>query len=520
MRELELKFSLTPALQAALEREAAADPDTARERVLSRYYDTPDGALVTARMAVRVRRHGERWLQTLKADTGDHFERFEWERPVAGPVPERGALPPPDTPQGAIAHGSFERWQALFETDFERTSRRLEPVPGLAVELAQDIGEVRCAGESEPIREVELECLEGSRDAFFAWALEWAHDTGACLLMPTKNERGLRLAHRLPPLPPAVRSVPASPAGDAPGGGAAASVLGTCIGQFCANLEPVLRADGPEGPHQMRVALRRLRAALRFFGLREQDAAWTALDHDAAALAAIAGHVRDVDVFEAGLLHVLHERFPDDDALRELSHAVADARDAARVELRRTLASPPATQFLLRALALAERLAGPAAGAGLPAGDFAALAGSRIHALQATLRKRARAARDEMGWHRTRIAVKNLRYALEFSAQALPRGADPLRAAALLALWQEQLGAGQDLVTARNVASDAMARPGVPPEAAARAIALIDGWQALATVPPSGRRRAARRTLRDVREALGPASGDGGTGHEAPDRVQ
>ena len=520
VRELELKFSLTPALQAALEREVAADPQAVRERVSSTYLDTPDGTLAAARMAVRVRRHGARWVQTVKADTGDRFDRFEWERPVAGPAPERGALPPIDTPQGAIAHASFNRWQALFETDFERTSRRLAPAPGLVVELAQDIGEVRCGGLTEPIREVELECLEGSRGAFFAWALDWARDTGACLLMPTKNERGMRLAGRLPPVPPAVKAGASAPAGDAAAGPAAAAVLVGCIGQACANFEPVLRSDAPEGPHQLRVALRRLRAALRFFELRTLDAGWAALDHDAAALASVAGTVRDMDVFESGLLRVLHERFPADAALQTLSLAVADAREAARTELRRTLAGPGATQFVLRALALAARLAEPAAGADMAGGDFASLAGARIQALLSKVDRRARAARHEAGWHRTRIAVKNLRYALEFSAQALPRSADPLRAATLLARWQERLGEGQDLVAARSVAADALARPGVPSEAAVRATALIDGWQALAASPPSGRRRQARRRLRALRAALGAASDEAGAGHEAPGRVQ
>ena len=94
MRELELKFSLPLSLQDALAREVA--PETV-ERVWSRYLDTPDGALARGRTAVRVRRKGDAWLQTVKADHGDHFERFEWERPIAGPEPERDALPPEDT---------------------------------------------------------------------------------------------------------------------------------------------------------------------------------------------------------------------------------------------------------------------------------------------------------------------------------------------------------------------------------------------------------------------------------------
>jgi triphosphatase len=520
MRELELKFSLPLSLQDTLEREALDDAGARRERVWSCYYDTPDGALARARMAVRVRRHGERWLQTVKADTGDRFERFEWERPIAGPAPERGALPPEDTTHGALAHRSFGQWRALFETDFERCARRLEPMPGLTVELARDIGEIRCGERREPIREVELECLAGTRAAFFEWALGWAGRTQACLLMPTKNERGLRLAARLPLAPSAVKAAAAAPASDTPPGRAAAAILGACIAHACANIEPILAADAIEGPHQFRVALRRLRAALRFLDLRARDPAWEALDQEASALADAAGRVRDIDVFEAGLLRVLRGRFPTDAALETLSRALDDARDDARMDLRRLLAGPAATRFVLRALGLAERLADPSNDDGLPGRDFAALAALRLRALHRRVVRRTRAAHDEAGWHRTRIAVKNLRYALEFAAAALPRGTDPVRAGAVLARWQDRLGAGQDLAVARDVAADAMSRPDVPTEAAVRATALIDGWQALAAAPPAGRRQQARRALRAVHEALGPVAGRAHRSRTTPDAVE
>jgi len=499
--ELELKFALPPSLLDRLERDGVADR---RERVRSSYYDTPDGELTRARMAVRVRLHGDRWVQTVKADTGDPFERFEWERPVAGPAPERGALPPGSTPQGAIARRSFKRWQPLFETDFERRARRIEPVAGLAIECACDIGEVRCGALRTPIRELELECLEGSRTAFFAWALGWAEREQACLIWPTKNERGLRLAGRLPAAPAPVRADAATPGPDVPPGAAARAVLRACIVHACANIEPILVSDAPEGPHQMRVALRRLRAALRYFDLRGRgDGAWDALDRDAAALAAAAGRVRDADVLESGLLARLRARLPDDGALSSLADALHAARDAARADLRQALAAPATTQLVLRAQVLAEGLAGPAGA------DAARFATERIDVLLHRVRKRAARAQDAAGWHRTRIAVKNLRYALEFSAAACGRPADATRAAALLARWQDALGSTQDLSAARDVAAAAMAGSGGSPAAAMRVTALIDGWRAC--VPPPGEardRKIGRRALRAVRAVLRPAGSD------------
>jgi len=514
MRELELKFSLPLSLQDSLARDAT--PERV-ERVWSCYYDTPDGALARARMAVRVRRKGERWLQTVKADDGDRFDRFEWERPIAGPAPERDALPPDDTPHGAIVHRTFGQWRPLFETDFERRSRRIEAGPGLAIELARDIGEVRCGDRREQIREVELECLEGTHLAFFEWALDWAMREQACLLMPTKNERGLRLAARLPLAPPPAKAVVAAPPADLAADAAAAAVLRACVSHACANIEPILSADDAEGPHQIRVALRRLRAALRFFELRERDARWMDVDAGAKALADAAGRVRDLDVFETGMLRALRSRFRGDAAIESLSRAVVDARDAARMDLRRTLAGPGTTRFVLGTLARLESLAQGVATAGkadaqaqvdpaVVATPYGAYAGRRLHALLGKVRRRARRSVDADGWHRTRLSVKTLRYSLEFAAQAVPRSVDTARAASLLARWQERLGAGQDLASSRDVAADALSRPGVAPEAAVRAIALIDGWRAFAQTDDDDPLRYARRALRALRDALRAAA--------------
>jgi inorganic triphosphatase YgiF len=492
-RELELKFSLPLSLQDKLD-EGAAD-DWERKRVWSCYYDTPDGELTRARMAVRVRRHGERWLQTVKAEGASQFERYEWEQAIDGPAPQRDALPPADTELGAIAHRSFGLWRPLFETDFERRSRTIEPSPGLVIEIAQDIGELRCGDRIEAIREVELECLQGGRAEFFEWALDWAKALQACLLIPTKNERGLRLAARLPLIASPLKAPTTVPGRGQRPGAAAAQILAACIAHACANIEPILSSDVPEGPHQFRVALRRFRAALRFFGLRELDPVWETLDRTASSLADAAGKVRDFDVFESGLLPELRSRFKGDAALETLSRAVGHARESARMELRRTLSGPDASQFVLQVMAMAERLADAGHSEGLPGDDFGAFAAVRLPALMARVRRRARRARSETDWHRTRITVKYLRYALEFAALAVPRSAEVPRLTATLARWQDELGAGQDLAVARDVAAQALARPGVPSEAAVRATALIDAWRVFSAPRAVGRKRIARRSL-------------------------
>ena len=503
MQELELKFDLPLSLQDSLEQEIEGHRWKA-EPVWSCYYDTPDGELARARMALRVRRKGDAWLQTLKAEGVDQFQRFEWERPIDSATPQRDALPPIESAQGAIAHRSFALLRPVFETDFERRSVVVNPSESLAVEIAQDIGEVRCGDRSEAIREVELEVIEGSRADFFAWALDWAERHQSSLLLPTKNERGLRLAARLPLTPMAVKAGAATPGADLLPGRAAADALSACIAHALINIEPILRSDAPEGPHQFRVGLRRYRAALRFFGLRELDPVWAALDGEASALADAAGKVRDYDVFESGMLPQLRSRFQADAALEILSRAVINARESGRTELRRTLSGPILTQFVLRALGMAEQLADPDREPILPSDNYGRFAADRLPQLLGKIRRRARAARCEEDWHRARISVKNFRYALEFSAAAVPRTMDTAKMLSILARWQDQLGEGQDMAVARDVATTALARPGVPSEASIRATALIDGWRAFASPPGDGHGRGAQRILRDLRDLSSP----------------
>src|SRR4051794_6048348 len=78
MTELELKFQVpddqVSSLQGELRRHGARTT-----RLLARYFDTPDGRLAEHRLALRLRKEGDRWVQTLKADGASAVERFEHE---------------------------------------------------------------------------------------------------------------------------------------------------------------------------------------------------------------------------------------------------------------------------------------------------------------------------------------------------------------------------------------------------------------------------------------------------------
>src|SRR5438045_1469516 len=77
------------------------------EQLYSRYYDTPQGALARAGMALRVRRSGNRWIQAVKtagSSAAGLHSRGEWESEVEGDAPDLAALK--STPAYAVLRGA------------------------------------------------------------------------------------------------------------------------------------------------------------------------------------------------------------------------------------------------------------------------------------------------------------------------------------------------------------------------------------------------------------------------------
>ena len=494
-RELELKFQLDDAARTRLAG-AGLSPQAATsvKRLTSTYWDTPDGVLLAAHVALRVRRTPDGWVQTVKAEGDGPFDRFEWEAPVSSEHPERAALPPETTPPGKVVHAALDRLAPMFTTDFERTAWRLVPNAALQVEVAMDLGEVRADGaEPRRIAEFEAECLSGTPIAFWQWATRFAARHRLRLGYATKNERGLRLAGRLPALPTPVKAAEVEGAGravpdpDATAAVAAARAARACIAHFAANVDPLLETEHPSAAHQLRVALRRLRAVVRFFGLGAIDPGWQEVETQARALADAAGKLRDADVFAAGTLAALREALPGDPAIDALGAALSRAQQIDRAAAREMVRGVAATRLVLQAMLLAARLErAPSRRRATPPldarrqrfGDFAALQVADAHA---RLRKRAKRADDAESWHRARISGKNLRYAIEFAETALPKPRQVRQAAERLAELQELLGAANDAEVAAGVAARLLrseADQAIGSVDATRAVALIEGWAA------------------------------------------
>lgn len=452
-REIELKLRVqaadVPLLRAVLTRLGGGA--RARERKLaSLYFDTPQLALLGAGAALRVRRIGRHWVQTLKgggAVQGGLHVREEQEGPVARPLPDlRQLAPVPGLAWADIG----PQLVPVFGTEFRRSIWNLS-YQGGTIEAALDRGRVHCGERQEEILELELELKAGPPDALYALALELA---AAAPLAPdpvSKAERGYRLFQGASLAP--VKAV--APAIDAHLSveQAFAAIVWSCLDQIQRNQRGVAEQTDPEFIHQMRVGLRRLRSALALFSTAVPRASWQPWAEALRWLAGELGAARDWDVLEEELLPPLLAQMQPRRPLAYLPRRVKTERLQARRRARAAVTSPRYGVLMLdierwlaahgwREAVGAEQLA-------LLDSPVAPLAQMLLARRHDQLRRRGRhlARLPDEKRHRVRVTAKKLRYAVEFFATLFPRKAVRPYLNALMAL-QDVLGALNDDATA------------------------------------------------------------------------
>lgn len=449
MAEVELKFDLPPEAHAAFgELPALAAAHPSRKKLFALYFDTPRHDLRRNEMAMRLRRGGNAWKQALKAGrsgAGGLHAREEWEqdRPDASiDLSLLAHTPLAQLPGAANLHRSLAE---VFRVEVERTTWELEIAPGTRVEVALDRGEVRHGEASEPISEVEIEILSGEAPAAFDFAETLL---AAAPLRPssvTKAQRGYRLARGGKPAPVKARAPRLTH--DMTPGEAARAAIGAALAQLEANEAGALASPHPEYLHQARVAMRRLRAALRVF--RKVLGADFARRADAglSQIAQPGGEARDWDVIATRTLPAMLEGRGDSKAVAELRSKVAARRREARERMREELRSPRHARLML---SLARRLAIP------DAGDDPEKNGSLRRFAERAADKRhrkllERAAKpcdlDAAQRHKLRVEAKRTRYAVEALAPLLPAKRVKGYLKALSAL-QDELGEANDAIAA------------------------------------------------------------------------
>jgi hypothetical protein len=191
--EIELKFEVAPRELRKLKvvRYSRGRPPK-EENLVSVYFDTPKHKLARNSVSLRVRHHGDKFVQTIKSgESNGSFKRGEWEHEIKGDVPNLRKAH--GTPLAPLLTKKLKRTlKPIFETHIHRTSLPICK-NGSRIEVALDEGEVRVARQSAPISELELELKRGKVADVFKLAREIGKVTPATLLLKSKSERGYDL---------------------------------------------------------------------------------------------------------------------------------------------------------------------------------------------------------------------------------------------------------------------------------------------------------------------------------------
>ncbi len=444
------------------------------------YFDTEDLALRKQRMALRVRHVGSHRIQTLKAPdgapSGAAHRYLEWETMIEGDRPELERIGDERLRQSLPVDGSEELKEA-FVSDITRSTTPLE-LDDARIELAVDTGEIATANGREDVCEAELELKSGRPARLYELALRLHDRVPFTVEYRSKAARGYDLLLGAKPTPRKAEPIELDRAMTVWQGFVA--IARHCLAQLRANEDCARLGEDSEGVHQLRVGLRRLRAAFSLFNgtlppeqrdYFAEELRWAQQQF---------GPARDWDVFIHDTLTPLRQRLPEERELQALGRAAAAARAAAYAQVAATLDDRRYTRLQLQLDLWLE-----SGSEGEPTGGDDALPPWQhpvVEVARAVLDRRHRKLRklakrfdelDDEARHELRIEAKKTRYAAEFFRSLFARK-PALKYAQRLADMQDCLGSMNDAVVAKRLMDELAA---VDPELG-RTEAMLTGWHA------------------------------------------
>ena len=450
--ESELKFQVP---RSKLERLPDAEISGARlgERVdqhlASTYFDTPKQKLHRHGFTLRVRRVGDTYTQTVKTSRVGSFARGEWESNVQHGEPDLHALR--STPLRHLATRKFGRIaEPVFRSSVHRTTRAIR-LGRSEVELAVDRGSLVAAAAHLPIAEFELELKTGRPTQLFRIARFFERRMAAELDLRTKAEQGYRLVNG--ETQGAVRAATIPLTGKMTASQAFEAIAFSTLHHFSANADPVRASDG-EAVHQMRVGLRRLRAALSIFSDVLPRSRTAKIKAELKWLTSALAPAREIDVFITERVKPIGNAVEPKRGRRAIEKQFLTQRKEAFQRAREALESSRYRNLLIDVVEWLESLRSTPKEAGRTRiGTFAE------ETLKRRLRKLHKQGRHLESMsprkrHKFRIKVKKVRYALDFFQSRYPNKAQEALKdlSARLKKIQDALGALNDFVSHREIA--------------------------------------------------------------------
>jgi CHAD domain-containing protein len=415
------------------------------KRLVDLYVDTEDWRIGRAGFVLRVRKRAGRAETTLKglsSATQGLRRRLE----VTQALPSSGLAGLDGTGEVGWRLQALAGTRPINQVLEVRTRRRpfdLKIHGERIGELALDDTVIAIGQERRRLRltRVEVEVLPAWVEAMQPFVEQMRRECGLQPATLSKFEAGLMAAGLSIPGPPDLGPTDVSPTCTL--GELAYRVLRKDASAMLVNVAGTRLGEDIEALHQMRVATRRMRAAIDMFAEVLPVRAGR-LDAELGWLAALLGDVRDLDI-QIGRFDDWTEQMPGDhrEALDELADLFIAERVEARVALLEALDSKRYERLVsgLTAMLLQGPSARSGAGRALAVTAVPALIGER-HSASGKAARRATRTGVPADYHRLRIRCKRLRYSLEFASGLY--GGDLRGFVRQMTRLQDTLGAMQD----------------------------------------------------------------------------
>lgn len=385
-------------------------------------------------------------------------------------------LLPDDAPRSEIGVILPEELQPLFTSDIHGAKRRFE-FKGASVEASLTLGQISNDDRETPVAELSFRRLSGSGAALLSYVAALAQEHNLVFGARSIAARGMELADDAPPA--TIKAAKPVLDGSDTLERAVAKIVVLATEQIIGSIAAAEDGRDPEGVHQLRVALRRLRSALTLFKDR-LGSRGEVLNASARSALKQLGAARDLDVFLLETIPPVQCGDPDNPDLQRLVRIAEQQKRMAYEDVRKLVRDRAFNDFLFELLRVSEE------GGLVLNGRDELLRPSAIALLQKGHKKVLKAGRNfaqlaHPQRHEVRIALKKLRYACDFFQVLFP-GKRTRAYLKRLANLQDDLGKLNDATVAETLV-DQLTDDDTN---AANGAALIKGWyrHRLQTVEP------------------------------------
>lgn len=418
-----------------------------KHELTSTYFDTKDSALRRHGLSLRLRSKGDQLLRTIKGTYRGMLDRAE--RETVFIYDGEGHTRSVDAFLQHLDRNLPTALKPIFKTKIVREVYRIG-----GVEVCLDKGEIIAGRRSAQIAEIELELKGSDRSEIFSLARKISAIIPAEISVKSKSDRGYDLAAGVkdrvivaqhPVLPPGCSTAELFQI-----------VCSECLHQLISNRSGV-RAHITEALHQVRVALRRLDAAMDLFGKIQSGQKAMKVAKELKWIGDELSSARELDVFISDFLVRFRTGHPGQSGVAEVYRICTRQRKKEYDRANAVLDSPRFRMFLVD---VAEWIEAHNGQQRVPSGrkreqsarDLVSKVLSKIWNGMTPGRRI-----DELDLHRLhklRLRAKRMRYTIEFTRDLYDNESNPRRIDRVvteLEKLQSTLGKLNDVASAKTM---------------------------------------------------------------------